>query len=655
MSEQRYGNNGGFYLFRSRERTQSFVAAWMGLLLQRWHVKGFEEQHALNEVLRWARKERHSLHLSAPKLNDTLFANGKMWSRSRHTGVTKRTVHVIHLNWKKGSKREWLVRDNLWFLDESERCRSAGFDPHEDGCEHNCVPVHCPLRKHQPFKCSFPSSAIVDFCRESRTDARAWHPLAYRLAGCRPPPARTVTRTASTMPAAPSTTRLPGHSQLLAPKQPRSFMRILSQLPAAPTEIPSYASITPYAAPAPAAASLPMPGEKAAACCSLSSQAAHVYLFSWVRVMDASPTDVANSLALLGHFLRHYLAPSRGAAGEPPSTTSAVGVWPTHAAFVVQDPASLRALSGGFDFAPVASATSALARETTQMLRSHGVPEGAISITSNYSERARLRRINHHAASLPPDAWLMIPDVDEFICFPCSVWVRAIWRQLSTAEALSRAFANVTAATYFCGTLQGRLAPSLDAEPVRPLARLHDTLGGGVSAAAVLDQFSLACAFRQYARGVNTHKVTLVRVRDPRGRQRKWLSSHALGQSSVAGRCISTGYVAHLTMTTRTVTLTGAKQHEARSTRTRRDYAVLGAINRMVPSLAHDLCLNATDPRSQKRYAMSSLVVGFEARDRNRAGEPSLCGCVSNSVQLLTLVGSASGGRLGVQLQKPNG
>ena len=47
-------------------------------------------------------------------------------------GVSKRSAIVIHLNWKKASKREWLVRDNLWFLDEELRCRQPqAFDPYE--------------------------------------------------------------------------------------------------------------------------------------------------------------------------------------------------------------------------------------------------------------------------------------------------------------------------------------------------------------------------------------------------------------------------------------------------------------------------------------------------------------------------------------------
>lgn len=68
MSEQGYGNNGGFYLMRHSNRTLAFLHAWLRQLTLHWSVKGFEEQHALNEVLRWARKRRHGLELLEPSV-----------------------------------------------------------------------------------------------------------------------------------------------------------------------------------------------------------------------------------------------------------------------------------------------------------------------------------------------------------------------------------------------------------------------------------------------------------------------------------------------------------------------------------------------------------------------------------------------------------
>ena len=103
MSEQAYGNNGGFYLLRSNPRTLAFVSTWLAHLSQQWQARGFEEQHALNEVLRWARKGRHGLRMEAPKLDDRLFVNGKKWTRLAYNGnVSKASAIVIHLNWKKG-------------------------------------------------------------------------------------------------------------------------------------------------------------------------------------------------------------------------------------------------------------------------------------------------------------------------------------------------------------------------------------------------------------------------------------------------------------------------------------------------------------------------------------------------------------------------
>ena len=276
----------------------------------------------------------------------------------------------------------------------------------------------------------------------------------------------------------------------------------------------------------------------------------------------------------------------------------------------------------------------------------------------------------------------MIPDVDEIIEFPCTVWVRALRATLATADALLRQHENATAATYFCSTLQDRVAASGTAEAVLPYAGALDTSASASSAAIhseahsqlassaaspsassaahVLDQYPLACALRQYARGVNTHKVSLpspsiafrdlpwaatdfpspsithkvslVRVRDVRGKQRMWANSHTLKHSSVSGRCISTGYVAHLSTTTRTTSLTGAKMREGGSVRTRRDYAVIAAINARLPALVRGLCLNASDPRSQRRFAMSQLVKEFEARDRNNPEGPSVCEQLRGSV-----------------------
>ena len=56
-----------------------------------------------------------------------------------------------------------------------------------------------------------------------------------------------------------------------------------------------------------------------------------------------------------------------------------------------------------------------------------------------------------------------------------------------------------------------------------------------------------------------------------------------------------------------------------------RPMQVLDAIHARLPGLAHGLCLNATDPRAQQRFAMSSLVTEFEAQDRNHPSGRSVC------------------------------
>ena len=82
----------------------------------------------------------------------------------------------------------------------------------------------------------------------------------------------------------------------------------------------------------------------------------------------------------------------------------------------------------------VSAAVSELAHRTVDLLVRHGVRGSGIAVTAIYTERARIRAINRHAASLPPHAWLMVPDVDEFFHFPCRVWVRALASQVSLAS-----------------------------------------------------------------------------------------------------------------------------------------------------------------------------------------------------------------------------
>ena len=189
QSEQSFGNNGGFYLARASVRTCDAFRWWLEDLRNRWNVgqKKFEEQHSLNDMLRNGRKHRRGMNISALKLPDASFPNGRIWWLGGNMS-TKRAAYVVHCNWVKTTKKARLVRDNLWFLaDDDASCR-AGFDPLEAGCDRRCVPVstqasaRCSLGR----RCA-PCAGIGGCC--DRLAARigrskSWHPMAYRLANC---------------------------------------------------------------------------------------------------------------------------------------------------------------------------------------------------------------------------------------------------------------------------------------------------------------------------------------------------------------------------------------------------------------------------------------------------------------------------------------
>ena len=202
------------------------------------------------------------------------------------------------------------------------------------GCEHNCVPVACPPSASDLFECSFPSSKIPKFCDGERPGGRVWHPLAYRLAGCK------------TVPPVPGL-----HEKSISHETPISHEKPISrEKPMAPqAQMPplrrgrrrpstAAALLTRPSVPSPPPPTLPPS-------CSLSAHGADLYLFSWLRIMDGSAADADNNLALLGYFLRYYLTPPSAATSPlAPSAAPHLGLWPSHASFVVQDPASSRSL-----------------------------------------------------------------------------------------------------------------------------------------------------------------------------------------------------------------------------------------------------------------------------------------------------------------------
>jgi hypothetical protein len=168
QTDSGHGLNGGFYVARPSSRTLGFFAAWLADLAAKAAARaGFEEQHSLNRALRTNGK---ALQLRWAGLNESRFPNGKLWW-SRSYG-SKAEAFIVHCNWVKSNKKGRLRRDNLWFLDEHDARCQPGFDPFEDGCDRQCVPV----RYCAPGESCTP----VRSCAE----LRGWHPRALEAANC---------------------------------------------------------------------------------------------------------------------------------------------------------------------------------------------------------------------------------------------------------------------------------------------------------------------------------------------------------------------------------------------------------------------------------------------------------------------------------------
>ena len=140
QSEQAYGLNGGFYYARPTANTIAFFDDWLLQLQATVNRPTFEEQHALNGALnRLKRNENRSLKFA--RLSEREFPNGKMWWQYPQE-VDKRIAYVVHANWNKNQKKSRMIRDKLWFLDESDKRCVDGFDPFvPPGCSKLCVPL----------------------------------------------------------------------------------------------------------------------------------------------------------------------------------------------------------------------------------------------------------------------------------------------------------------------------------------------------------------------------------------------------------------------------------------------------------------------------------------------------------------------------------
>ena len=78
--------------------------------------------------------------------------------------------HVGHANWLKSTKKQHLVRDNLWWLDDhDERC-VPGFDPHAEGCRAHCRAVR---------KCVLNAPCEKERCTAVRA-SKVYHPMALK-------------------------------------------------------------------------------------------------------------------------------------------------------------------------------------------------------------------------------------------------------------------------------------------------------------------------------------------------------------------------------------------------------------------------------------------------------------------------------------------
>mmetsp|Transcript_36502 Transcript_36502/g.112937 ORF Transcript_36502/g.112937 Transcript_36502/m.112937 type:complete len:557 (-) Transcript_36502:69-1739(-) len=121
---------------------------------------------------------------------------------------------------------------------------------------------------------------------------------------------------------------------------------------------------------------------KPRACALPADQGVSFYLFSFLR--DDSP-------GLLAHFLRWYKA-----AGLD---------FETHARFVLHGNASFPADSN--------------AARTAQVFQDYGVPAAAVKRISQYSSSIKVAEVNAYIETLPADAWLVYPDLEEFFAYPC--------------------------------------------------------------------------------------------------------------------------------------------------------------------------------------------------------------------------------------------
>ena len=140
QSEQAYGLNGGFYFARPGNATLTFFDDWLERLQLMISNPNFEEQHALNSVIRRATSYPAESRLRYAILDDVQFPNGKIWW-SYPWRADKRVAYIVHANWNKQQKKSRLARDALWFLTRADSQCDTDVDPMAHGCNKLCHPV----------------------------------------------------------------------------------------------------------------------------------------------------------------------------------------------------------------------------------------------------------------------------------------------------------------------------------------------------------------------------------------------------------------------------------------------------------------------------------------------------------------------------------
>ena len=160
-----------------------------------------------------------------------------------------------------------------------------------------------------------------------------------------------------------------------------------------------------------------------------------------------------------------------------------------------------------------ASGPDALAKSATYLDRY----QAPFEVSNTWSSATKREAVNGYLASLPADAWLIYPDLDEFFAYPCELG--AVMRNHS----------------FLSGVMRDRVAFdfSLNSLATLPPAKLE------TNRTSIAAQFPRVCALTEKLFNTNANKYTLVPARDIAGKPVAYINAHsvacgALGEA--AGR-----------------------------------------------------------------------------------------------------------------------